>query len=261
MASSTLATIGLGTGSEDDFRRLVLEASKRAQQNDTIGNVRVQRWADESGAAIVLAWRGGRQNSRQDSRQGGRPNSPQQSPQLISFIPAFAALSEVGLTQCHPVREPITVANVLDADGAHVTALAAELEQYRHLIAAGRPVDGPARLTAFGIAVKVHPDEDAFRAAPKGPNDAAEPADFEPFGAFAAPAKAQPHARLTGTVVKAERRINRLTGQAFNVAITRTAGFDADVCLSAAEHPDLPAPGAIITGIVSLSARLDRPPA
>jgi hypothetical protein len=45
-----LAAIGLGTRSEDDFRRLVLEASKRAQHNDTIRNVRVQRWEDESGA-------------------------------------------------------------------------------------------------------------------------------------------------------------------------------------------------------------------
>jgi hypothetical protein len=249
VASSTLATIGLGTGSEDDFRRLVLEASKRAQQNDTIRNVRVQRWEDESGAAIVLAWR------------AGRRDSPQPSPQLIGFLPAFAALSEVRLTQCHPVREPITVANVVDTDGTHLTALAADLEQYRHLIAVGHPVDGSARLTALGLDVQVHADEDAFHAAPKGPNDATDPADFVPFGAFAEPAKAQPHARLTGTVVKAERRINRLTGQEFTVAITRTAGFDADVCLSAAEHPGLPAPGAIITGGVSLSVRLDQPPA
>jgi len=249
VASSTLATIGLGTGSEDDFRRLVMEASKRAQQNDTVGNVRVQRWEDESGAAIVLAWR------------AGKPNSPQRSPQLVGFIPAFAAMSEVRLTQCHPVREPITVANILDGDGEHVTALAADLEQYRQLIAAGRPVDGTARLTALGLAVQVHADEDAFHAARKGPNDATDPADFVPFGAFTEPAKAQPHARLTGTVVKAERRINRLTGQEFTVAVTRTAGFDADVCLSATEHPDLPAPGAIITGGVSLSVRLDHAPA
>ena len=253
MASSTLATIGLGTGSEEQFRRLVLEGNKRAQQQETIRNICVQRWEDESGAAVVMAWRGG--------RPGAAHSSLQDSPQLVSFIPAFAALSEIRLIQCHPVREPIAVANVLDADGTHVTALAAELEQYRHLIAAGRPVDGAARLTAFGIAVKVHHDEDAFLAAPETPDDATDPADFVPFGAFAEPAKAQPHARLTGTVVKAERRINRLTGQEFTVAITRTAGFDADVCLSAAEHPGLPAPGAIITGVVSLSARLDQPPA
>jgi hypothetical protein len=254
VASSTLGTIGLGTGSEDDFRRLVLEASKRAQHQEVVRNIRIQRWEDESGAAVVLAWRGGRPGS--SPRQ-----TPQHTPQLVSFIPGFAAMSEVHVTQCHPVREPIAVANVVDADGTHVNALAAELEQYRHLIAAGRPVDGLARLTAFGIAVTVFPDEDAFLAAPKGPSDASDPADFQPFGAFAEPAKAQPHARLSGTVVKAERRINRLTGQEFTVAVTRTGGFDADVCLSAAEHPGLPAPGAVITGIVSLSARLDQPPA
>ncbi|HYY17553.1 MAG TPA: hypothetical protein VE864_01840 [Streptosporangiaceae bacterium] len=248
-----MATIGLGTGSEEQFRRLVLEANNRAQQQETIRNVRLQRWEDESGAAVVMAWRG--------SRPGTAHSSPQNSPQLISFIPAFAALSEIRLTQCHPVREPITVANMLDTDGTQVTALAAELEQYRHLIVAGHPVDGAARLSAFGIAVEVHDDEDAFHAAPKTPDDAADPADFVPFGAFAEPAKAQPHARLTGTVIKAERRINRLTGQEFTVAITRTAGFDADVCLSAAEHPGVPAPGAIITGVVSLSVRLDQPPA
>ncbi len=72
MASSTLATIGLGTGSEDDFRRLVLEASKRAQHNDTVGNVRVQRWEDESGAAIVLAWRGGRRTAGRTARSKAR---------------------------------------------------------------------------------------------------------------------------------------------------------------------------------------------
>ena len=253
MASSTLATIGLGTGGEDAFRRLVIETSTRAQHDETVGGIRVRRWEDDSGAAVVLAWRGGHQDSR--------PDSPQQGPQLIGFMPAFAALSEVRLTECHPVREPIAVANVLDAEGTHVTALAAELEQYRKLVAAGRPVDGAARLTAFGIAVDIYADEDAFHAAPKGTNAATEAADFLPFGAFAEPAKAQPHARLTGTVVKAERRINRLTGQSFSVAIVRTAGFDADVCLSAAEHPDLPAPGAIISGVVSLSARLDHPPA
>ena len=161
--------IGLGTGSEEQFRRLVLEASRRAQQQETIRNIRVQRWEDESGAAVVMAWRGG--------RPGAAHGSPQNSPQLVSFIPAFAALSEIRLTQCHPVREPITVANVLDADGTHVTALAAELEQYRHLIAAGRPADGSARLTAFGISVTIHPDKDAFLAAPKTPDDASEAAD------------------------------------------------------------------------------------
>jgi len=247
VASSTLGTIGLATEDQAAFQALVLEADKRAQHEQIVRNVKVRRWEDESGAGVVLAWRG------QERR-----------PELVSFMPAYAALSEVRLAQAHPVREPITVANVLDADGTHVTALAAELEQYRHLVAQGQPIDGPARISAFALSVRVYPDEDAFRAAPEAasedpaspatPDD--DPAAFLPFGAFAEPAKAQPHARLTGTVLKAERRINRLTGQPFTVAITRTAGFEADVCLSGREHPDLPAPGAIITGVVSLFVSL-----
>lgn len=250
MASSTLGTIGLATEDQAAFQALVLEADKRAQHEQIVRNVKVRRWEDESGAGVVLAWRG------QERR-----------PELVSFMPAYAALSEVRLAQAHPVREPITVANVLDADGTHVTALAAELEQYRHLVAQGQPVDGPARISAFGLSVRVYPDEDAFRAAPEGTapegtsdeaknDDLSEPVAFTPFGAFAEPAKAQPHARLTGTVLKAERRINRLTGQPFTVAITRTAGFEADVCLSGQEHPEIPAPGAIITGVVSLFVSL-----
>jgi hypothetical protein len=231
-----LACIGLSTGGEQDFQRLVVQANKDAQQQEVIRGVRVRRWEDGSGAAVVLGWRAG---------------------QLISFMPALAATSQVRLANCHPVREPVTVADVLDAGGAPVNALAAELEQFRQLVAAGRPVDGMAKIAAFGLSVKLYDDEDAFRAASKGPNDATEPADFEPFGAFAEPAKAQAHARLTGTVLKAERRFSWLTGHPFTVAITRTAGFEVDLCLAGDEHPTVPAPGAIVTGVVSLSISME----
>jgi hypothetical protein len=40
------------------------------------------------------------------------------------------------------------------------------------------------------------------------------------------------------------------------VALTGTAGFEVDLCLAGDEHPDVPAPGAIVTGIVALSASL-----
>jgi hypothetical protein len=231
-----LACIGLGTGGEQDFQRLVVQANKDAQHQEVIRGVRVRRWEDGSGAAVVLGWRAG---------------------QLISFMPALAATSQVRLANCHPVREPVTVADVLDADGAPVNALAAELEQFRQLVAAGQPVDGMAKIAAFGLSVKFYDDENAFLAAPKGPNDATEPADFEPFGAFAEPAKAQAHARLTGTVLKAERRFSWLTGHPFTVAITRTAGFEVDLCLAGDEHPNVPAPGAIVTGVVSLSISME----
>jgi hypothetical protein len=234
--STHLGCIGLGSGGEQEFERLVAQATKEAQQQAVVRGVRVRRWEDGSGAAVVLGWRGG---------------------QLISFMPAFAATSEVRLANCHPVREPVVVADVQDRDGAPITALAAELEQFRQLVAAGQPADGTAKIAAFGLRVKLYDDEKAFLAAPKGPNDATAAADFEPFGAFAEPAKAQAHARLTGTVVKAERRSSWLTGLPFTVAITRTAGLEVDLCLAGDEHPDVPAPGAVVTGIVSLSVSIE----
>jgi hypothetical protein len=227
-----LGCIGLGTGGEQDFQRLVAEASKEAQQQEVVRDVRVRRWEDGSGAAVVLGWRGG---------------------QLISFMPSFAAASEVRLANCHPVREPVTIAEVQERDGTPITALAAEIEQYRQLVAGGRPAGGMARIAAFGLRVKLYDDEQAFLAAPKGPHDASAPADFEPFGAFAEPAQAQAHARLTGTVIKAERRFSWFTSDPFTVAVTRTAGFEVDLCLAGDEHPDVPAPGTVVTGIVSLS--------
>jgi hypothetical protein len=227
-----LGCIGLGTGGEQDFQRLVAEASKEAQQQEVVRDVRVRRWEDGSGAAVVLGWRGG---------------------QLISFMPSFAATSEVRLANCHPVREPVTIAEVQERDGTPITALAAEIEQYRQLVAGGRPAGGMAKIVAFGLRVKLYADEQAFLAAPKGPHDASAPADFEPFGAFAEPAKAQAHARLTGTVIKAERRFSWFTSDPFTVAVTRTAGFEVDLCLAGDEHPDVPAPGTVVTGIVSLS--------
>jgi hypothetical protein len=227
-----LGCIGLGTGGEQDFQRLVAEASKEAQQQEVVRDVRVRRWEDGSGAVVVLGWRGG---------------------QLISFMPSFAAASEVRLANCHPVREPVTIAEVQERDGTPITALAAEIEQYRQLVAGGRPAGGMARIAAFGLRVKLYDDEQAFLAAPKGPHDASAPADFEPFGAFAEPAQAQAHARLTGTVIKAERRFSWFTSDPFTVAVTRTAGFEVDLCLAGDEHPDVPAPGTVVTGIVSLS--------
>ena len=227
-----LGCIGLGTGGEQDFQRLVAEASKEAQQQEVVRDVPVRRWEDGSGAAVVLGWRGG---------------------QLISFMPSFAAASEVRLANCHPVREPVTIAEVQERDGTPITALAAEIEQYRQLVAGGRPAGGMARIAAFGLRVKLYDDEQAFLAAPKGPHDASAPADFEPFGAFAEPAQAQAHARLTGTVIKAERRFSWFTSDPFTVAVTRTAGFEVDLCLAGDEHPDVPAPGTVVTGIVSLS--------
>ena len=154
-------------------------------------------------------------------------------------------------------------------------------EQYRELRAHGAPVSGPARITALGVDVRIYPDADAFAASPGSqlgtsgdsgedppphyrehgwtwpPRLGAE--SFISYGVFDPPDQARPHARLSGTVLRAGPRVCALTGQPFTVATVSTAGFAADVCLAASEHPDPPAPGSIISGTVSLCAAFVAP--
>jgi hypothetical protein len=114
---------------------------------------------------------------------------------------------------------------VVDADGRQLTAMVFEAEQYRQLQALGEPVGGPARITALGVAVQVHPDAHAFAASPGSQLDPAADPDQEPpphyreqgwswpprlaaesfiaYGVFADLAQARPRARLSGTVLKA----------------------------------------------------------
>ncbi len=81
----------------------------------------------------------------------------------------------------------------------------------------------------------------------------------EQLTAIGDPRQASAHARLSGTVLAAERAVCALTGQPFTIASVRTAGFEADLCLAGSEHPDLPVPGSIISGTVFLSAAIDAP--
>jgi hypothetical protein len=156
--------------------------------------------------------------------------------------------------------------------------MAFEAEQYRQLAALGRWVAGPARITALGFDVAVYPGPDAFAASPASqvhlaPGIAAPPPPdwdgpwpprlaAESFTSYAGIAD-RPHlqslAWLSGTVLNATRRVSGLTAQAFTVAAVRTAGFEASLCLAAADHPDLPSPGTIIAGTVVLSAAIDTP--
>jgi hypothetical protein len=89
-----------------------------------------------SGAALILGWRSG---------------------ELLDFIPAYTATRGGLLSDCHLINESVAAAKVVDAGGRQLTAMAFEAEQYRQLQALGEPVGGPARITALGVAVQVHP--------------------------------------------------------------------------------------------------------
>ena len=257
--TSALACVGLSVRDEAELSSLVTRAWRTVRETGVYGGVHVGRWQDASGAVLILGWRSG---------------------ELVDFVPAYAAASGGLLSECRLINDFVAVAEVVDAGGQQVTATAFEAEQYRQLLALGRRVSGPARITALGVDVQVYPDADAFAASPGSQLDpSADPAgppprdreqgwpgpprlaaeSFISYGIFADPAQARPHACLSGTVLSAGRRVCALTGQPFTAAAVRTAGFEADVCLAGSAYPHLPAPGTIISGTVVLSAAIDAP--
>jgi hypothetical protein len=258
--TSALACVGLTVSDETELGWLVTSTHRAVRETGVFDGVHVGRWQDDSGAALILGWRSG---------------------ELLDFIPAYTAISGGLLSDCHLINESVASAAVVDAGGHQLTAMTFEAEQYRQLRALGHPVSGPARITALGIDVQIHPDADAFAASPGSHLDPSADPQQEPpphyrekgwtwpprlaaesfisYGVFADPAQARPHARLSGTVLHAGRHICALTGQPFTVAAVRTTGFEADVCLAGSEHPALPAPGSIISGTVVLSAAIHAP--
>ena len=258
--SSALACVGLAVSDEDEFRWLVTSAHRAICETGIVDGVRVGRWQDDSGAALILGW---------------------QSGELLDFAPAYTAASGGLLAGCRLINESVAFAKVIDADGHQLTAMTFEAEQYRHLLALGHQVSGPARITALGVDVIVYPDADAFAASPgsqlhPSPGSASEPPphyrengwpwpprlgaeSFISHGVFTDPAQAGSRARLSGTVLDAARHVCALTGQPFIVAAVRTAGFEADLCLAASDHREVPVPGNIISGTVVLSAAIDTP--
>jgi hypothetical protein len=156
-----------------------------------------------SGAALILGWRSG---------------------ELLDFIPAYTATRGGLLSDCHLINESAAAAKVVDAGGRQLTAMAFEAEQYRQLQALGEPAGGPARITALGVDVQVHPDAHAFAASSGSQLDPAADPDQEPpphyreqgwprpprlaaesfisYGVFADPAQARPRARLSAPASK-----------------------------------------------------------
>ena len=256
--TSALACVGLAVSDETELRQLVTRAHRAAGETGVFDGVHVGRWEDDSGAALVLGWRSG---------------------ELLDFIPAYTAGSGGLLADCRLVNDGVAVAKVVDTSGEQLTAMTFAAEQYRELRALGKPVSGPARITVLGVDVQIYPDADAFAASPGSQLDTSagqEPPpgyrergwtwpprlgaeSFISYGVFDPPDQARPHALLSGTVLKAGQRVCALTGQRFTVATVSTAGFAADVCLAASEHPGPPAPGTIISGTVSLCAAFVAP--
>jgi hypothetical protein len=259
--SSNLSCVGLAMATSRELGELVSAVLPHAVLLGHSGGVDVLRWQDSSGARLLLGVK--------DRR-------------LADLLPSFAGTPGAYLARLAPLNDPVWHADVLDQAGDQVTAMAVELEQHRLLPASAGTATFRASVACLGVDVSVHADAGQFAASPASLLDPAAdtaseppahyrergwawpprvgPESFIPDGLFAAASQARAYARLAGTVLHAERRTVTLTSQDFTVARVRTAGFDTDLCLAAADHPAIPEPGSIIAGTVFLVAALDDVP-
>lgn len=252
--SSTLACAGLPV-TDEELDALLDRVLPRAQVLGTTSRGRVVRWEDVSGARLVL-----------EVGDDG----------VLDLLPSFRSSATVLLGDLRAVSEDVAIASLLDDDGAQLTSASLELEQRRLL--REQPVDRVrASLTGLGVDVVVLPDAGAFEASdaslldedgPAGDPPADWPADspwplrvaarsFFSYGVFAEEADATAHARLTGEVLHAERRVVQASGQEVVVVQVESAAFAVTVCLEGAAHPSTPVAGNVLTGTVFLTAALE----
>jgi hypothetical protein len=236
--TSNLACVGLDIPGQDSIDRLLGAVLATADDAGTgIDGITVRTWQDPSGARLIVSTRDGR---------------------VVDLLPSFAGTVGARFANCVPLDDDVATAEVVDGSGEQLTAMIVEIEQRRALPSVA-PFAGPAAVVALGVDVSVFADADAYAASPSsrmgdeasGRRMAAEA--FLSYGVFADTPPVEAYARISGTVLRAERRTTELTGQSFVVARVRTVGFEADLCFPAAA---VPAAGAVITGTVFLVASL-----
>jgi hypothetical protein len=98
--TSALACVGLEVSDADELQWPVTSAHHAIGETGIFGGVRVGRWQDDSGAALILGW---------------------QSGELLDFAPAYAAASGGLLAGCCLINESVAFAKVVDADGRQLT--------------------------------------------------------------------------------------------------------------------------------------------
>jgi hypothetical protein len=250
--------VGLAVDDAEELRDLVALVSRTARPVGTFDGVEVTRWQDPSGAALVL----------------GR-----QSDDFVDLLPTYSSTSGGIVAGCNLINGSVATAALVDVEGEQLTSMAFEAEQFRQMKALGRPITGPARITALGVSMRIHADAKTFASSsdslldPAGDSAGEPPAhyvergwgwpprvaseSFMSFGVFGEAASSTAHARLAGVVLAAKQQMCALTGQPFSVATVRTIGFEADVCLAGSEHAVAPQPGNILSGTVFLVAAIE----
>lgn len=241
--ASNLGCIGLAVDDREAFAALVDSALSSSEPIGRLGNFTVSCWEDPSGARLVITTEGR---------------------EVVDLLPSFGGVPGAILSELRPVNAETAIANVVDAEGETLTKLSTALEQ-RHLLS-DHAVAGRASIVSLGIDVTVHDNESTFSAsdaslliADRELGDSRQPLrmaaeSFMSYGVFGPPENSEPYARLSGTVLQADRRVASVTGQSFVTARVRTVGFETDLCLPATDQ--IPRPGNIISGTVFLTTSM-----
>ena len=252
--ASNLSCVGLGVHDADELSSLVDHVLPRSVELGRVGDLRVLRWEDPSGARLVLGVTG---------------------TEVPDLLPSFAGVPRTQLQGLKLVSDEVAIAAVVDDDGEQLTSAAIEVEE-RRLLPRNGAGNYRASIVALGVDVQVFATAEGFHESDasllSGGDTGSEPpaeyfergwkwpprlaaSSFISYGVFGDAAGASAHARLSGVVTNAERRLVQETGQAFITAVVSTAGFHVTVCLQ--DGMAMPAPGGVIAGTVFLAASLD----
>lgn len=244
--SSTLGCIGLAVDDVDALDALVGRLLPEARVVAQSGDLRARRWIDPSGASLTMTLR--------------QPEGDDDSGVLVDLVPSYvdsvgAAGVRVGALTGHGAT---LAADLVDADGETVTRIACDLAQS---IVAEVTEPREARITALGLQVSVHADAAAFAASDESILGTPEPGETPKrfatdstlsYGLFNDPEEAEPTAFLSGTVLDAVSHVTGALDQGFHAVRIRTVGGTLTVCLAADEHPEVPQPGQVLSGVCYL---------
>jgi len=137
--ASNLSCVGLGVSDVSGLRSLIDRIIPSAVELGRVGDLKVLRWEDPSGARLVL---------------GVTPDD------VPDFLPSFAGVPRTQLQGVKMVNDEVAIAAVVDDDGEQLTSLAVELEQ-RRLLPADEAGNYRAALVALGgdVSVLTSPEE------------------------------------------------------------------------------------------------------
>lgn len=254
--SSTLGCIGLAVDDAESLDSLIERLVPDAGVVATSGELQARRWTDSSGASLTMT-----------VRQTGDDVGV-----LVDIVPSYVgpvaaggargaggagAHDGVRLGALTAYGETLA-AELVDASGETIVRIACDLAQS---IVVDVDSPRPAHLTALGLDLTVHVDAAAFASSDESilsaPGTEQTPVRFATesllaYGLTEDVAKAQPTAFLSGAVLSVSSQANSETEQGFHTVRLRTSAGPVTVCLAAAEHPDPPRLGNVLSGVCYL---------